>query len=747
MAANLHLRQVREGSGEPMGEPGSARAAEPAGTASRLLDPLIEDASELVRQRLLLPAYDWRHASPEQVARLLQKLSEARVNVPAWLAKGLLIAGHVLPESALRNCSPELLVLAAVNDVDSAALPDSLSRQILACAQSGDMEAGVAVPLVRRLAALGCDSLAARVALSQCRASPEAMRHVGDQVAAEIAAMPSLRVRVAGTSTTHGLAEALRPAFAGQGQRAEIEEADFGAVISELLNAEDDADLRIILLDRAYFMDLDWRKTPADLGGLVSQRLDTLADALQVCCRSTATPLLVNTLPASVTPAAGHVDRHHPAGEAFLIGEVNRRLAELAATVPSLHLVDADLALAPIAPGERTDSKLWYYGRVAYSEPAVRALASGFARAWRVRQGGLAKVLALDFDNTLWGGVFGDDGISGLSCGDDFPGNAFKALQQECLRLKAQGMLLVGLSKNNADAIDVFSRHPGMALTSGDFVATAIDWEPKPDNIRRIAAELGLGLDSFVFLDDSVHEREAMRRMCPAVIVPEMPTDPARRPEWLRSLACTWPLRLTEEDGRRSDMYIAERRGRELRETAGSYEDYLAALQQRLVVAPVQAETLARAAQLHQRTNQFNLTTRRLSESDLQALMNDKAAVALLGRVSDRFGDHGIVLAASATIDGATARIETFVMSCRVIGRRLEAAFLDALTSHLAKQGVKRIEAIYRPTAKNGIAREFYPSMGFVTTGRDDNAEHWVVLTEGDTAPPLRPVSVEWGEL
>src|SRR5690606_15446634 len=169
-------------------------------------------------------------------------------------------------------------------------------------------------------------------------------------------------------------------------------------------------------------------------------------------------------------------------------------------------------------------------GRIAYSAAASRALARRFAEAWHLLKRGPLKVLALDFDNTLWGGVYGDDGLGALVCGPEFPGNAFSTFQQECLRLKRQGMLLAGLSKNDPDAITVFDRPPGMVLRADDFAATAIDWNPKPENIRKLAAELNLGLDSFLFLDDSPHEREAMRQVCPDVTVPEMPADPAQRP-------------------------------------------------------------------------------------------------------------------------------------------------------------------------------------------------------------------------
>lgn len=743
MAPNL--RHLQAASLRQIGNARLAGHGERECAPSRILESLLDEAPELVRRRSLLPAFDWRQASADQVARLLRSLAGARVNVPLWLIKGLLVGGHRLPTATMETCSQELRILAALNALDDGQIPDALADQIGDCTRYGDMEPAVASAMVARLVALSNTSLACCLALSQARTSPEALRPVRKELQSEIAGLPSLRLRLAGTSTTHGLKEALVPAFAAAGRCVEIAEGPFGSVISELLEPDETADALAVLLDREHFLSLDWRGSAREARRLVDERLDTLTDAIKAYCRKSPRPLLVTTLPASISPTSGHIDRVHATGESGIVAELNRRLAEIAVGVPSLHLIDADHALASIAPSERSDPKLWFYGRIAYAEPALRALAHGFARVWQARERGRAKVLALDFDNTLWGGVYGDDGIGRLECGDDFPGNAFKALQQECLRLKAQGTLLVGLSKNNPDAIDVLSKHPGMALKDDDFVATAINWEPKPDNLRRLAGELGLGLESFVFLDDSPHEREAMRRMCPAVIVPELPSDPARRPQWLRSLACTWPLRLTDEDSRRSEMYVAERRGRELQESSGSYEDYITGLEQRLLVEPLSVGTLPRAAQLHERTNQFNLTTRRLGEADLRTYLSGESRAAFVGRVSDRFGDHGLVLAACATVQGDTARIETLVMSCRVIGREIEAAFLDAIAEALAKRGAKRLVGLYRPTAKNAIVRDFYPSLGFAAAGDEDGADLWEKLLVGSAAPRLRPVTVEWG--
>jgi FkbH-like protein len=336
-------------------------------------------------------------------------------------------------------------------------------------------------------------------------------------------------------------------------------------------------------------------------------------------------------------------------------------------------------------------------------------------------------VLALDLDNTLWGGTYGEDGIGRLACGEDFPGNAFQAFQQECLRLKRQGLVLVALSKNNHDAMTVFARHPGMVLRTEDFAATAVNWDPKPDNIRRVAAELNLGLDSFVLIDDSPHEREAMRRLAPEVIVPELPSDPALRPSWLRRLACTWPVRLTEEDARRSEMYAAERGARALKASTASVADYLRGLDQRLVVSPVGPDDVARVAQMHQRTNQFNLTTRRLTEGEIAALGGaSERGFALMGRVMDKFGDHGVVIAATGTVDGAVAEIGTFLMSCRVIGREVERAFLAALLRLLASRGAERVAGRFVATAKNAMVRDFYGANGFTFVDGDDRTSAWV---------------------
>jgi FkbH-like protein len=284
-----------------------------------------------------------------------------------------------------------------------------------------------------------------------------------------------------------------------------------------------------------------------------------------------------------------------------------------------------------------------------------------------------------------------------------------------------------------------------MALKPADFTATAINWEPKPDNIRKLAKDLNLGLDSFVFIDDSPHEREAMRRLCPDVLVPEMPSDPAERPLWLRRLTATWLLRLTAEDESRAALYAVERKARDAKAGAASVEAYLAGLEQRLVLSFVSEKTLARAAQMHQRTNQFNMTTLRLTEPDIAGLTKDKGGgVAVLGRVMDKFGDHGIVIVATVAIRDDEAVIRTLLMSCRVIGREVERAFMGELLRELAGRGVRRISAVYIPTPKNAMVRDFYRSCGFAQTGAGEGGTTWRFLIDTNDLPVSPHVTTSW---
>lgn len=530
----------------------------------------------------------------------------------------------------------------------------------------------------------------------------------------------SVNLRLLGFSTSDMLQQALTSAFAELGYEARLTSAGFGTVVTELLEPPPDLpDVIAIQVDPAGLIQRDWRLSTEDGEQRFSQSVGMFLGALEKFSRSHGVQVLINSLPSPVSPSAGYLDSFHPDGAGYLVEAFNRRLGECMRTCSNVTIIDTDMAMAHIAPAKRSDAKLWFYGRIPYSMEATRALAVAFAEAYAARESKPVKALALDLDNTLWRGIYGEDGLKGIECGDDFPGNAFRAFQIECLRLKSQGLLLTLLSKNDEEVLEVFDAHPGMALRREDIVAHRINWEPKAQNIRGLADELGIGLDSFLFLDDTPHEREAMRRLAPEVRVPELPDDPALRIDFLRNHRPLWPLRLTAEDRSRSELYVVQSKGRALKSQVASIDEYLAGLGQRLSVEPMRPETLPRVVQMHARTNQFNLTTLRLSETELFSQMADEDGhTVLLGRLSDRFGDHGIVICASVRRTGQHAEIITFLMSCRVIGRQVEYAFLGALLKHLVADGVEHVVARCLPTQKNTPARDFFEKAGFALERR-----------------------------
>ncbi|KUO56407.1 MAG: hypothetical protein APF80_13765 [Alphaproteobacteria bacterium BRH_c36] len=736
----------------PLRDAHTALPATTPGTVE-VLDALIEASPVLWRNQALLSAANWEVASPAQVARLLECLASAQVNLPKWLARTLAAAGHVLPEQPSQAIEDEICLLSELNRAASmdqspgvAALCAETARRLTELAACGRLSAEIAHSAAGRLEAAGMTEDACRLALAAWPSAPQVLRHVRAHLSGYVADFPAVRVRVAGLSTTRPFAQALFPAFASHGRRIDAIEADFATVISELLQPAKSIDALMVVLDPISVLEKSWVAGAAEAEQARTLRFAQLVDGIESYCRSSSVPLILNTFPCLTEPEMGYVDASDPSGSAATIRRFNGMLCDLAARSKKLRVVDTDFAMVSIAPRDRFDQRLWFYGRIAYSGQANEALARAFTSALLAdKVAPPIKVVALDFDNTLWGGVYGDDGVEKLDCGDEPPGNAFKAVQNECLRLKAQGKILVALSKNNPEAISVFGRHPGMLLRAEDFTATAINWEPKPDNLRRLAGVLNLGLDSIMFLDDSPHERDAMRRMCPEVYVPEIPADTSERASWLRSLQRTWTTGITAEDAARANMYAAERQAHALRETASSYQDYLAQLGQVLEVEKLGKATLPRVAQLHQRTNQFNLTTRRFEETDLASFLAEpETARVYLARVRDRFGDHGITVAAVVLVAGTEASMESFVMSCRVIARQIETAFLGAVIEDLVSLGVDTVTAIYLPTSKNAMVEGFYPSHEFQSCSPANGRSTWLWRKATSQVPHSNFVNVKW---
>jgi FkbH-like protein len=433
--------------------------------------------------------------------------------------------------------------------------------------------------------------------------------------------------------------------------------------------------------------------------------------------------IVATLLPSPFAPDLGIYDAQSEAGERAWWDDTKRRIATATRALPAVSWLDLDDVLATTGRAAFFDRRTWYSARFPFAPRAASEFARRVISLGIIARRPRVKVIALDADNTLWGGVIGEDGMDAIDLGLDYPGNCYMDFQRRILGLQQRGFILVLCSKNNpADVEQVLREHPHMLLRERHFAASRVNWAPKIDNLNALAEELSVGIESFLLVDDSHYECEAVRRELPQVEVVQTPARAVDVPFCLDHVARLEILALTEEDRGKTAMYAQERERRELKGamTGGGVNlaDYLHSLNMRMTVGFDQPGPLKRLAQLTQKTNQFNLTTRRYEEAEVQAMIDRPDWTVAHFDLSDRFGHSGIVgLALIDRSKSPVARLDTFLMSCRVIGREAEAAFLNAVMRRLAELGCCVLAAEYLPSPKNGLAKDFLAAQGFVSDG------------------------------
>lgn len=363
--------------------------------------------------------------------------------------------------------------------------------------------------------------------------------------------------------------------------------------------------------------------------------------------------------------------------------------------------------------------KMWYMGRILHSGDAQKALCEEILNRVRIEQSVPKKVLLLDLDNTLWGGLAGEADHTPILLSEEHEGLAYKNLQRVLLQMQKQGVLLGIVSKNNEeDVAGILREHPHMVLRPECFAAKKVNWKPKHENIQEIAKELNLGLDSFVFFDDNETERQLILDMLPQVSVPDFPKKPEELAEAMTAIYAAYFDRavMTAEDLNKTRQYADNVKRNELEKSAGSFSDYL----KQLVITMERVDANAnieRLTQLMNKTNQFNLTTKRYTQAQMQRIVTDDTKRVYLYRVADRFGDNGVVAALIVDLSKEVPEIEAFVMSCRIMGKNIEDAILEDVESDLRKAGYGRLRGIYFPTARNKPVAELYHRLGYTGIG------------------------------
>lgn len=567
-----------------------------------------------------------------------------------------------------------------------------------------------------------------------------------DKLRGNVSLVP-LRVAILRSFTVETIIPLLRAEAFCFGIDLSVHVGDFNAYAQEILDAESSlysfAPNVVILAiqtgDIAPDLWQDYTHLADDHVKNATQRTsDSIHQYMSEFRSRSQAALVVHNLEQPVRPAAGVLDSQRHENQAESIRQINREIAAAARQMRGVYILDYDALVARHGRLRWRDDRKWLMARLPVAADQTIHLSREWLRFLVPLAGRTAKALVVDLDNTLWGGVIGEDGMAGIKLSAEYPGAAYQALQRAMLDLTRRGILLAICSKNNSDdAMEVLEKHPGMLLRPKHFAAMRINWNDKSQGLREIAEELNIGIDSLAFLDDNPFEREQVRGALPEVTVIDLPQDTLQYAAIVRDHPAFERLSLSSEDRQRTTFYAEQRERAHAEQKFQSKEDFYRFLEQEAEIAAISPTTLARVAQLTQKTNQFNVTTRRYSEQQISGMAADPAWQVLSIRVRDRFGDHGLVGVSITHDEGDACEVDSFLLSCRVIGRTVESALLAHLAQQAAARGRKRLRGWFLPTKKNAPAREFYRQHGFELAEQNGEGALWSLdLTKQKIASP-----------
>jgi FkbH-like protein len=531
--------------------------------------------------------------------------------------------------------------------------------------------------------------------------------------------LPKLRIALLSDAATQLLVPLLRDALRRGGISAEIYEAPFAATELEVFNPSSDLyaftpDV-VVLLNctqalRSAFLQ---RETSPAFVEEVEARIVGVWNAIH---SNTSARIIQSNYVAPYERLFGNYELKHAGSWSSAVAEINRRIVLAAREHSNVLLNDMDGLASWLGRRAWFDERFWDLAKCCCAVEYLPALARNISDIVLAGRGRAVKCVIVDLDNTLWGGVVGDDGLDGLELSAHGNGEAFHRFQSFLLGLKQRGILLCVCSKNEyAAAIKPFEEHPEMVLRKDDITVFVANWENKADNVRRIRDSLAIGYDAMVFIDDNPFERNAVRALLPDVIVPELPEDPADYTKALSELNLFEATAFTAEDNQRASLYRAECERRSAAGAFSNFEEYLEWLNMRIEVARFEPSRLRRITQLLQRSNQFNLTTHRYNESECETMMLDLTCIPLYASLRDRFGDHGLIsiIVARADLAAGSLDITDWLMSCRVLARGVEEYLMNYVIREAARLNLECVAGTYVPSAKNAMVRDFFARFGF----------------------------------
>ena len=549
-----------------------------------------------------------------------------------------------------------------------------------------------------------------------------------------------LRIALLASHTVDHLVPAIRVAGLGRRLALTVSAAPYGQYRQVLLGPASPLDefapqLVILALDADEVgLGLPLNAPDDAVEDAVARKVEDLAALWRRARERFGATVVQQTILNTAPPLFGSYEGLVSAAPFALVERLNAAVRQ-AARREGVLLLDLDWHAARHDRRRWIDPARWHQAKQLVSPILGPVYGDLLARVAAASVGLSRKCLVLDLDNTLWGGVIGDDGLDGIVLGQgSAAGEAYLAFQHYCRLLGQRGVILAVCSKNDEkNAVEAFEKHPEMALCRGDIAAFVANWNDKAANIRDIAKTLEIGLDSLVFVDDNPAERAIVRQELPMVAVPELPDDVAGYAARVSDAGYFEAAAFTADDAKRREQYALNRERRASLDTATDMPTFLRSLEMVMHVQPISRVDLARVTQLTNKTNQFNLTTRRYTEADIERFMADPATVTLQLRLADRFGDNGLISVLVARPDAEWPEdvllIDTWLMSCRVLGRQVEEATLDSLIRAARASGARALIGSYRPTAKNAMVAEHYAKLGFESLpsppGTPDGTKFW----------------------
>jgi FkbH-like protein len=536
----------------------------------------------------------------------------------------------------------------------------------------------------------------------------------------------SLKLALLGSCTLTHLIAGIRVGALRRGIWADVYEGPYGMYRQEL--QEPSSALHAFKPD-VLLLSLDARHLVGADGASAEHALNSIGDCWKLAKQTLGCTIIQQAILPVFHPILGNNEHRYLQSPMTLVSNLNHSLRILA-DEQGTHLLAIDAIAVQDGVTQWHDEGLWHRSKQEIHPRAIHVYGDEVGRLLAAIRGRSYKCLVLDLDNTLWGGVIGDDGLSGIEIGQgSVVGEAHLAFQRYALDLSRRGILLAVCSKNNeANALEVFDRHPEMLIRRKDISCFVANWDDKASNLRQIAKRLNIGTDSLVFADDNPFERNLVRQELPEIAVPELPDDPSGFVACLAGAGYFEGLSITSEDQDRVNQYRANAEREQLRESTTDMSSYLQSLRMELHCDPFDSIGLPRIVQLINKTNQFNLMTRRYTDAEVQAVIEDPAALHLQFRLLDRFGDNGIIALVIGKLNSERKLvIDTWLMSCRVLGRQVEAATLNAVAKRSIEMGATVLIGSFRPSPKNEMVRDHYPKLGFDELENQNGETTWVL--------------------